>query len=518
MLALVLCLALGGEVPVEPHLVGAPIVAIRIVRHDVFDLDDPATAAWPYRLADKLHVLSKEGYIRSMLLFREGEPLDPARLAESERLLRESGLLNPVTITAHAVPGGAEVVVETRDQWTTRPGLRYGKTGNRTSYGLDLSESNFLGWGKHVELDIRSDAERRSWTAIYRDPLFLSTRWRLELAHQDASDGKTEAVAVAYPFFSLLTPLAGGANWRHARLKEYLYSDGKKVVSGGVEARTYGVWGGVRVPSPEPTVDRLTVGFFGEELHYSGWAYRRGGSYEPPPDRKLVGLEVGWQRQVDNWVVVQGLRGWQRQEDAALGPNWSAAVGISLPSLGGEAGRARFSGEFFAASLVRRAYRWVEVQLTGRLEDQRPHNTVLRGEVGLKTTGRRSFLLRGVADVGYRLDRDRQLTLGADTGLRGWDPDTFDGTSRAVINLEWRQQIGGEILHLGVLGLTAFADAGRTWGARVGPGTEGWRGDVGVGLLFESTRASILRMTRLEVGFGDDGSGPVVLLLSGSLF
>jgi len=71
---------------------------------------------------------------------------------------------------------------------------------------------------------------------------------------------------------------------------------------------------------------------------------------------------------------------------------------------------------------------------------------------------------------------------------------------------------------VGVFGLSAFVDAGRTWGARVGPGSDGLRGDAGIGLLFESTRAPILKMTRLEVGFPDDGSGPVWLLLSGSVF
>lgn len=515
---LALCLALAGEVPAMAASKRVPIVAIRIVRHDIFDVEDPATSAWPYRLADKLHVLSTEGYIRSMLLFREGEPLDLAKLAESERLLRDTGTLNPVTITWRPAPGGAEVIVETQDQWTTRPGLRYGKTGNRSSYGVALSESNFLGWGKHVELDIRKDYERSSWTAIYRDPLFLSTRWQLGLVHQDASDGKTEAVSMTYPFYSLTTKLAGGADWRHAKLVQYLYSGGEKAASGTVESRTFGVWGGLRVPLSEGVIDRVTVGLFGDETRYSGWTRTDGAAFETPEGRKLVGVEVGWEREVDRWVVVRGLRGWQRQEDVPLGPNWSASLGVSLPPLGGDERRARFSGRFFTGAFEKGLFGWLDLGVSGRLDELRPRNVVAHAEVGLKMAGRRGLLARAAADIGHRLDPDRQLTLGADAGLRGWDPDTFDGTSRAVVNLEWRQQLGGEILHLGVLGLTGFIDAGRTWGARVGPGSDGWRGDVGVGLLFESTRASILRMTRLEVGFPDDGSGPVYLLLSGSIF
>jgi hypothetical protein len=47
------------------------------VRTDIFDLSDPGTSAWPYRWANALHVLTRENFIRSLLLVREGDPLDP---------------------------------------------------------------------------------------------------------------------------------------------------------------------------------------------------------------------------------------------------------------------------------------------------------------------------------------------------------------------------------------------------------------------------------------------------------
>ena len=128
--------------------------------------------------------------------------------------------------------------------------------------------------------------------------------------------------------------------------------------------------------------------------------------------------------------------------------------------------------------------------------------------------------LRGrlAADLGHNLDCNVQLPLGADTGLRGWEPDYFDGTSRAVANLEWRRQLTGEVLHLGIIGIAVFADVGRTWGARVGPDTDGWRKDAGIGLLIESTRASRLRIIRIEAGWPDHGKGPVILVTGAPIF
>src|ERR1017187_4288311 len=75
----VLATPVAGEEVVAP---GTPIVVVRIDRHDVFDLDDPSMSAWPYRWVDALHILTHEDFIRSLLLFREGDRLDPLQLAD----------------------------------------------------------------------------------------------------------------------------------------------------------------------------------------------------------------------------------------------------------------------------------------------------------------------------------------------------------------------------------------------------------------------------------------------------
>jgi len=92
VLTAALLLVISSAAPAGPGpgdaLPGSPIVEIRIVRLDVFDTDLEQTSTWPYRTANALHVLTREAFVRSLLLFKVGEPVDPARLAESERLLR----------------------------------------------------------------------------------------------------------------------------------------------------------------------------------------------------------------------------------------------------------------------------------------------------------------------------------------------------------------------------------------------------------------------------------------------
>jgi hypothetical protein len=508
-------LGAGAGTEVTP---GTPIVAVRIERHDIYDLDDPATSAWPYRWVDALHILTREEFIRSLLLFHVGDPLDPARLTESELILRGTGFLNPVHISARLVRGGAEVVVETHDQWTTGVGIDFGVSGNRRHSGGSISEDNLFGLGKSVLLEVRSDPERTSTAFRYRDLTFLRSRWQLGLGHKKSSDGSTDFFQLEYPFFAILTPRAGGVEWHREGLQEYLWSGGHRNVAGQADTRSFAVWGGVRLPGDGILTNRLTFGVFGERASFHDWRRLDGSPYPQPQDRDLLGVEVGWEHQTLNWRVVQGFRAWLRQEDLPLGPNWQVTTGLSLPALGGDRTRLRYHGSLTVGQLNGRTYSWLIADLSGRVEDGGLANGVTHIEVGGALTGTAGWRARVAADLGYNLDGERQLTLGADTGLRGYDPSTFDGTSRVVTNLEWRRRITGEILHVAALGLTAFADGGKTWGARVGLPTNGWRGDVGAGLLVEITRASVVRTLRLEVAYPDRGKGPVFQLTSDSLF
>ena len=81
-------------------LEGWPIVAIEFERHDIFDTSDPKTKAWFYRWANALHIISKEEFIRSMLLFTEGDASSQDKADESARILRALGIMRlPATGT-----------------------------------------------------------------------------------------------------------------------------------------------------------------------------------------------------------------------------------------------------------------------------------------------------------------------------------------------------------------------------------------------------------------------------------
>jgi len=507
----------AGAEPASPPD-GTPIVAITLVRNNIFDTDTPETSAWPYRLANAIHIMSRESFIRQFLLVHVGDLLDRARLAETERVLRATGVLSPVFVTVRSAPGGAEVVVTTTEEWTLQVGGSAGKVGNRNHASFAIVEENLFGTGRKLKFEIGNDGERSQTRLKISDPLLFGTRWRASAEHADASDGSTDGLDLNYPFFALATPRAGGGAWRRQSSEVYLYSLGEQAVAGRVHRRELRIWGGLRLPGSSDRADRLTLGLASERASFSDWHWDDGRPFPAPADRIMQGVEMAWEHQRDRWQVLSGFRGWARQEDIPLGPNWRVASFVSLPAFGADQPRVRTDATVFLARLDGRRYSWLQAATAGRIEDGRLNQSITSIEAGVADCAPTAIRIRLAADIGHNLDREGQLTLGADVGLRGWDPGTFDGTSRAIGNLEARHRLTHEFLALFVLGGEAFVDIGRTWGARIGPGTDGWRADAGLGLLVEVTRASTVRLLRAEVAWPDHGGRPLFLITTSALF
>jgi len=519
ILMVVLATHLGAAASEESELDGLPIVRIVCERYSIFDTSDPKTSKWPYRAANAVHIRSRERFIRSMLLFSEGDSYSDADAAESARLLRALGIMNPVEISAQEIEGGVEVTVETHDQWSLQVGADAGLSGNRGSFGVQIQEENLLGWGKELSLGFDSDVERDSWIYGFIDPNIFGTRWTTELVYQNRTDGSLRRIRVERPFFSLDTPRGWGAWWESEELTEHLYATNESVVQGRRRSEIFRVWYGIQLGKPNRITRRLTLGWDVQQVEYDDWRWiETGEPYPSPQPLDISGIRVGYEQITENYEVLHGFRAWSAQEDIGLGPNFKIGATFSGPALGGDINRVLYDGLF---SIARHHGRWLvmgDVWLSGRFDQSKPRDVLLGIQLAAAQIGQRGFQFRLLVDASHELQLDRQLTLGADVGLRGWDPDTFDGTGRALVNAQWRTVVFHDVLHLFSVGVVVFADAGKTWNPRIGPDTDGVRADAGAGLLFDLSRLSTSNVLRVEVAWPDDRSGPVVTITGSALF
>jgi hemolysin activation/secretion protein len=95
------------------------------------------------------------------------------------------------------------------------------------------------------------------------------------------------------------------------------------------------------------------------------------------------------------------------------------------------------------------------------------------------------------------------LTLGGDTGLRGFPLRWQAGTRRVLFTLEERFYTDAFPLRLFRVGAAGFVDVGRAWGGEQAAGNvdRGWIADVGFGLRIFSTRTAVPRVAHVDVAF-----------------
>src|SRR5580704_3449547 len=198
-----------ADVPSDAVLeaAGATIGRVEIATRNIFDESDPREANGLFRLADRLHIRTKHATIQAQLLFASGDRYLARKLAETERVLR----LLPYVYDARIVPvhyadGKVDIRVITNDVWTLSPGISFGRTGGTNDTRFNLQDTNFLGWGKTLQISHGSTVDRTSDSVSWLDPNVLGSHWTSSLAYSDSSDGSQRSVLLGQPFYSLDAP------------------------------------------------------------------------------------------------------------------------------------------------------------------------------------------------------------------------------------------------------------------------------------------------------------------------
>jgi hypothetical protein len=516
------------------------IAAIRIIRSDVFDLEaNPHDRHFPYTTLNRLHIDTREHVIRRELLFREGDPADPDVLYESERNLRRLNFLHQNT-WIETVPrddGRVDVVVRTRDTWTTRPQISFSREGNRSTGRFSFVESNVAGFGKTAGISFKRELDRDSGGMNYSDPRLIGTWWALDASYFSRSDGLIYTLDARRPFYSLLTREAGGGGGTHFSQVTTLQLDGEDA-PGFRQRHTMGYLEyGRALRASYDRADRL---FFRFRLMDDRFAVEPGepplASAEPlggagyvalPEDRRFRILEVEYQRHGVDFSTVNFLDKFDRYEDLNFDAEWSAWAGISPTLLGDRHNHFFFGGRFQrwhrpSANNYLRTSAYVE----GRYLSGVARNVVggidfLHYYLGFP---RQTLVFHLDHSWGHNLDGDRQFVLGGETGLRGYDDRRFDGNKRLLLNVEDRAYLVFDWLHLLSIGVAAFADAGYVWRAGESEDLGDLVADIGVGLRFDLTRSGTGATLRIDYAFPlnrvgrEENPRGVVSIVSGHAF
>lgn len=500
-----LALTAPGARLVAQHPADPVIDTVIVISHNVFDPPD-GTPRVVARLGNALHITTRPGVIRRLMLMGPGTPIDSARLVETARYLRELGVFRFVLLDTVRVNDRLALRVETGDGWSTSPQLNFASAAGSITWSAAMVERNFLGAATFVSLAYGHNPDRHSVDLQFASPGLVLHHAPLLAAYSNLSDGRLGAWRYGRPFYrsdarwSLVTE-GEAANHRVLQFEDGVLADSARrrtlalSLTGGVSL--YGtergyvrVWGSAGWRREDFAAESSTTS------PYSGFGTLG------------AGVDAGRVR----YAVFEHLNGFARREDVDLSSTVRLALWAAPRAWGYPSDRAGVGPEV----LWQVGARW------------RRGLAVLRGEAHgiVGSAGLDSGLARATLDVvslgfpaqavllhleGGALRRPKFGEVfdpwSTQNGPRGFGAHAFTGTRLVYAMLEDRVVVADELYGLIGLGVAPYVEYGGAWYAEREAARLG--GDAGLALRLGSPRSVRGDVAELDVSWrwGDGFTG-----------
>jgi outer membrane protein assembly factor BamA len=488
---------------------GATIGEINYQAGGIFDISDPKENYYLFRLANRLHINTKQFVIRDDLLFNTGDLYSPDQLSESERILRSKTYLYDAAIRPIRYHNNqVDIEVKTRDVWTLSGGINYSRKGGENSYGYEIQEENFAGLGKTVRVKRDTDEFRTETEFLYHDPFLTAQRYQLSVGYSYNSDGRSKLFQLQRPFYSLETKWAMNFKAYTFSRQETLYKNGEEYDYYYQDEENFELSGGYSRGQIGDHTGRWQLGFTIDSNEFSATDSTKD-PQSVPDDRDLAYPWIQYSSVVNRYIKATRINLINRTEDVNLGASYNVKLGWSDTRFGSDRDSLIFNASYsntnqtFSDHLL-----LVDVGGSGRLGEGFTENLMFESGVRYfyPMFSNQMFYSQLDFDAGHNLDDGTQLLIGGESGLRGYPARIQEGNRRILFRMEQRYYTDLHLLQLVYVAGAAFFDMGKAW--TPGESTEKYPGflkDVGLGLRLAPSRTSRGSITHLDLAYALDG-------------
>jgi outer membrane protein assembly factor BamA len=484
---------------------GAVIGRIDLDIRQIFNEKDQREDNSLFRLANDLHIQTKQPTIAAQLLFRVGDRYNPKKLAETERNLRTLRYIYDARVVPVKYEGGkVEVKVITKDVWTLSPGISFGRSGGTNNTRFELEEHNLLGWGKTIQVSHGANVDRSTNAIDYEDANLFGSRWTLGAYYAHSNDGSDRNFSSGMPFYSLDTPWSVTVKARKYRRTVSRYNLGEIVDQFQRAESYYEVSGGLSSGLIDGWTKRWTAGVRYDDNKYSQVVTDFPAAVLPAK-RTVSYPYVGFNLVQDDYRKVGDQNQIGRTEDLYFGTLLGVELGFSNSAFGANRNAAIINANASKGFQITPATQlFLTSTFTGRVEGSDVRNLILDGVATYywRIQPDKVFYVFLGGTTTKALDPDTQLLIGGDSGLRGYPLRYESGTSRMLLTVEQRFYTEWYPFRLARFGAAIFADVGRTWGSGVvGNSDPGTLSDIGGGLRFGNTRSGLGNVLHIDFAY-----------------
>lgn len=490
-----------------PELGDKKVGQIHVTRLPIFDENDEDENYWLYRLANRIHYLTQEQNIREQLLFKEGDAYRTREIQESARLLRDLGHLYDANIQTTSTCGDTvDLEVVTRDVWSLTVDASFARSGGENDFRLGLGETNLFGTGQKISVFTEEDDERKSTSFAYQNRNVKGSRVRTKLLIQDSDDGDQYSGQIFLPFYALDTRRAWGVTVNQLERVDTQYFRGDDITEVRHDIESMSAYYGFSKGLVNGKARRWSLGY-----RYVEEKFERTIDL-PAPTTLPIAKELSYpfvnlEIVEDNYTTAFNLDQINRTEDLHLGYTLRFNVGYAAESLGSDQDRLVFNGSFADTILYNE-----KILLRHRLTWEGLHNYDTSSSEDIvidynltyfrSQTTHRSFFAALNMTYSKHLDSHRQILLGGENGVRGFDRRLQSGDRRVVLTLEERQYTNYHLLNLAYLGFAVFIDVGRAWDPDVDEGFEDdYLASAGFGIRLASSKSDSARVVHIDFAF-----------------
>jgi hypothetical protein len=481
----------------EPNPEGKPVESIDTLRLEVLEDRDPipddVIGIKVRKIANSLHVISKDFIIRREVLIKEGEPYQAILADETARNMRANMPLQVSVVIVVAVkgktPGKVGILVITKDIWSLRLSFDLAvNPGGLESLLIVPQETNVFGWQHTVSTRFQYQPESYTFGVGYKIPRFGESWIGASIGatatinrRTGEAEGSSAAISVGQGLYSTRTEWAWGAD------ASYAVGIARRYVNAKVATFDSTTTPNVLDNIPNEYKSRSAAASFAVTRSF-GWGFKNNfglsfnvssadirtddlSRYDPRAAADFVALFIplgetrvypalSWASFTNDYLRTLDVNTLALQEDIQLGPNFGASIYPVRKALGstrdlvGVSGHAGYSvkmGDGFAGASLSTV---AETEDSGIISDGSVSGgfSVVTPRLGFgRLFANSSFVNR------YRNYLRGNTITGGDDRLRGYPSNFFIGKDAVFYNLEFRST-SVEILKC-ALGGVLFYDA-----------------------------------------------------------
>lgn len=465
----------------HPEASGLKLTRVHIEVFDVFDSTESFYKFRIAKLANLLHINTKQSVVKRELLFMSDSVLTPLRTMESANNLRELGIFQRVNFSVDTVNNTyGDMTVHVKDHFSTDIATAFSVEGGKIRASIGLHDFNLAGRGYKFRVDASNRTDRSFTRAVFINPRFLGTRFRNRIDYIKFKDAELQFFGLNKFYYSQEIQWDMGSSYQKFSGKQYKYISSEDYIKSGHSLHQFNTFYGKYFGTG--TRFRLGLRFVYQDENWTD----PGAPYNSPAkrdwqSRKLSVTFGGIRRAI---TVKQNIDTADLTEDVHTGFLYNVGFGLDMPSLGANARREIYSlRAVYARSLTPNNNVFIEVTHGQIQHNRKDFARISNARLTYFSTRFQNHTI--AANIEYiHLDSHRpfsQLFLGENTGLRGHANRAFIGQRRLLINLEdrifsniyfWFVRLGGNL----------FIDSGKIWGKGENFGAADWHSSIGFGV------------------------------------